>query len=81
MISECMNPNCRKQLIYLRSGRVIRMVRVERERVLVEHFWLCGDCYAGYDFSFAPDGKVSIAKRFAPVPVVRESPGALTLVA
>jgi hypothetical protein len=63
MISQCMNPECRKELHYLRSGRVIRTTRRIGTEVQVEHFWLCGECHAGYDFLFAKDGRVSLASR------------------
>jgi hypothetical protein len=29
----------------------------------VEHFWLCGECHLDYDFLFAKDGHVSLARR------------------
>jgi hypothetical protein len=63
MISQCMNPECRKELHYLRNGRVIRTTRRIGSQVHVEHFWLCGECHAGYDFLFAKDGRVSITPR------------------
>ena len=44
MLSECLNPECRKELHYLRDGKVVRVVRQEEERIRVEHFWLCGPC-------------------------------------
>ncbi len=63
MISQCMNPECRKELHYLRNGRVIRTTRRKEEQVEVEHFWLCGECHAAYDFLFTKDGRVSLARR------------------
>ena len=63
MISQCMNPACGKQLHYLRNGRVIRTTHRSGEEIKVEHFWLCGECHANYDFLFANDGHVSLAKR------------------
>jgi hypothetical protein len=63
MISQCMNPKCRKELHYLRNGRVIRTTRRIDAQVHVEHFWLCGECHMDYDFLFANDGRVSIAPR------------------
>lgn len=63
MISQCMNPECSKELRYLRSGRVIRTTRRIGTEVQVEHFWLCGECHAGYDFLFATDGHVTLAPR------------------
>jgi hypothetical protein len=63
MISQCMNPECRKELHYLRNGRVIRTTRRIGTEVQVEHFWLCGACHQDYDFLFAKDGRVSLAAR------------------
>jgi hypothetical protein len=63
MISQCMNPECRKELRYLRNGRVIRTTRRIGSQVHVEHFWLCGECHADYDFLFAKDGRVSVTPR------------------
>ena len=63
MISQCLNPACRKELHYLRNGRVIRTTRRIGAEVQVEHFWLCGDCHIDYDFLFAKDGRVSLVPR------------------
>ena len=63
MLHQCMNPECRKELRYLRDGRVIRTTHREDEHVAVEHFWLCGECHASYDFLFAKDGHVSLGRR------------------
>lgn len=63
MISQCMNPECHKELRYLRSGRVIRTTRRIGGHVQVEHFWLCGECHLDYDFIFAHDGRVSLTHR------------------
>jgi hypothetical protein len=63
MISQCMNPQCRKELHYLRNGRVIRTTRRIGAQVHVEHFWLCGECHLDYDFLFANDGRVSVTPR------------------
>jgi hypothetical protein len=59
-----MNPDCHKELHYLRSGRVIRTTRRNGgAQVQVEHFWLCGECHENYDFLFANDGRVSLTRR------------------
>jgi hypothetical protein len=63
MISQCLNPACRKELHYLRNGRVIRTTRRIGAEVQVEHFWLCGECHMDYDFLFAKDGRVSLVLR------------------
>ena len=63
MITQCMNPACRKELHYLRNGRVIRTTSRTGATVRVEHFWLCGECHVDYDFLFAKDGGVSLVSR------------------
>jgi hypothetical protein len=65
-----MNPECRKELHYLRNGRVIRTTHRHGAQVKVEHFWLCGECHTSYDFLFAKDGHVSLTRRpnFAAAP-------------
>ena len=63
MIDKCSNPSCNKQLRYLRDGRVVRLLRREGDRTLVQHYWLCGDCYDAYDFVFPPGGDVVVEPR------------------
>jgi hypothetical protein len=63
MISKCLNPECGRELNYLRSGRVVRAVRQVDESTHIEHFWLCGDCSSKYEFSFLPDGTVTVSFR------------------
>jgi len=63
MLAECFNVACRRELRYLRSGRIIRVLRQGIDRVEIEHFWLCGACYVSYDFCFVEDGKPSLTKK------------------
>jgi hypothetical protein len=63
MITQCMNPECRKELHYLRDGRVVRTTRRTGPTIQVEHFWLCGECNQEYDFLYAKDGHVSLISR------------------
>ncbi len=69
MVSECMNPDCRQKLHYLRSGRVVRVVHCGGEQTIVEHFWLCGACLQRFDFRFAGQDHVSLMRRRLPAPV------------
>ena len=80
MISECMNPACRRELLYLRDGRVVRVVRSYQEQTEVEHYWLCGDCYLEFDFLFSGEDHVSMARRRKP-PMASGRPFRFTLVA
>jgi hypothetical protein len=63
MIDRCFNSNCRKRLDYLRDGRVVRVIRRKDDDLLIEHFWLCGACYALYDFEFTTEGAVKIREK------------------
>lgn len=63
MIERCFNPACRRKLDYLRDGRVVRVIRGKDENLSVEHYWLCGRCYATHDFEFLVDGSVTLRDR------------------
>ena len=63
MLHGCFNPECRAELRYLRSGRIVRAVRKDVDKMKVEHFWLCGDCHQTLDFTFAEDGTVSLVSK------------------
>ena len=64
MIDSCFNPTCRRELHYLRDGRVVRVIRGKEEDLSVEHYWLCGLCYEDHDFVFSEDGAVSIEAKY-----------------
>ena len=57
MIDRCFNPNCRRQLHYLRDGRVVRLITGTGSSQVIEHFWLCGPCFEEYDFALR-DGMI-----------------------
>jgi hypothetical protein len=40
MITRCSNPNCHRELRYLRGGRVVRVIRKTGGVPEIEHFWL-----------------------------------------
>lgn len=63
MINRCFNPECGRELYYLREGRVVRVVRDNGNQARLEHFWLCGQCSQSYDFAFSGDGLVSLKSR------------------
>jgi len=63
MINVCYNSECRKELRYLRDGRVVRIVHGNGDEARLEHFWLCGSCNSEYEFVFDPDGSVSLKHR------------------
>ncbi|HEX4067192.1 MAG TPA: hypothetical protein VHZ09_14310 [Acidobacteriaceae bacterium] len=63
MVNHCYNSACGKELLYLREGRVVRIVHGEGEEATVEHFWLCGSCSERYEFVFSSDGAVTLGSR------------------
>jgi hypothetical protein len=63
MVNACHNPECKKELHYLREGRVVRIVHGEGDAARLEHFWLCGPCCRMYEFVFERDGSVSLKVR------------------
>ena len=45
MVSQCANPDCGRELHYLRDGRVYRFVLSTKSGAKrLEYFWLCGEC-------------------------------------
>ncbi len=45
MFSQCANPDCRRELHYLRDGKIYQFVLSTRAGgKRLEHFWLCGEC-------------------------------------
>jgi hypothetical protein len=45
MVSQCANPDCRRELHYLRDGQIYQFVlSAKTGSKRLEHFWLCGEC-------------------------------------
>jgi hypothetical protein len=45
MVSQCANPGCRRELRYLRDGKIYQfVVSPKTGGRRLEHFWLCGEC-------------------------------------
>jgi hypothetical protein len=63
LIDRCFNPGCRRVLSHLQDGRVVRIMRRKDDDIPVEHYWLCGACYATHDFEFRADGSVTIREK------------------
>jgi hypothetical protein len=63
MIDACYNAECKKELRYLREGRIVRIVRSDGNEARLEHFWLCGPCSDAYEFVFDPGGSVNLKHR------------------
>jgi hypothetical protein len=66
MLNVCYNRECQKELLYLRDGRVVRIVHGDGDDARPEHFWLCGRCSRMYEFVFASDGSVGLKLRGRP---------------
>jgi len=46
MVSHCANPDCSRELRYLRDGKIYQFVLSPKTgSKRLEHFWLCGDCF------------------------------------
>jgi hypothetical protein len=44
MVSQCANPDCRRELHYLRDGKLYQFVLSPKTGgKRLEHFWLCGE--------------------------------------
>jgi hypothetical protein len=77
MDNKCANPDCNKQLHYLREGKVYRFETssspateshlAESHR---EHFWLCGDCSRKMFLEFTGGKGVSVVRSPARARVV-----------
>jgi hypothetical protein len=70
MINVCYNSGCKKELHYLRDGRIVRIIHGRGNEARLEHFWLCGPCSGEYDFVFETDGSVSLEHRPAEHPAL-----------
>jgi hypothetical protein len=45
IVSQCDNPDCRRELRYLRDGKIYAFAMSEANgSKSLEHFWLCGEC-------------------------------------
>ena len=45
MVNQCANPACKRELHYLREGKVYQFaLPTPTGSKRIEHFWLCGRC-------------------------------------
>jgi hypothetical protein len=70
MVSKCANPDCTKELHYLREGKVYlfevpngRRDENGRAEHHPEHFWLCGECARVMSLVHTGDNGVQAVKR------------------
>ena len=59
MVSNCVNPECTNEFLYLRDGELF----VVRSQHSVEYFWLCPECSVEYRVVYEPKrGALIVAK-------------------
>ena len=69
MVGLCVNPECGRELHYLRDGRVyLFQVATQSGTMRPEHFWLCGTCSATMKLDLSPAGEVKL------LPLPEENP-------
>src|SRR5260370_8242179 len=70
MVSQCANPKCRRELHYLRDGKIYQFVLpANTDSKRLEHFCLCGECSKGMILICVgqAEGKI-VGKDGAPIP-------------
>jgi hypothetical protein len=66
MVSQCANPKCRAEFLYLNSGKLFAQFHDSTHSSHVEFFWLCGNCENDPNFlSFLPLGARMVPQFFA----------------
>lgn len=66
MVSQCANPDCRRELHYLRDGKIYQFVLSSKTgSKRLEHFWLCGECSKNMILICVNQSDVKIARNSA----------------
>jgi hypothetical protein len=64
MVSQCANPDCRRELRYLRDGKIYAFaVSTGNGSESLEHFWLCGECSKSMRLTWLSPSEVKTARR------------------
>ena len=64
MVSQCANPECLRELRYLRDGRIYAFaVSAGNGSKSLEHFWLCGECSKRMTLTCLSQSEVKTASR------------------
>jgi hypothetical protein len=64
MVSQCANPDCRRELRYLREGKIYAFaMSAGNGRKSLEHFWLCGECSKSMTLTCLNQSEVRTARR------------------
>ncbi len=53
MVSNCVNPDCTNEFLYLRDGELF----VVKSQQSVEYFWLCSSCAKKYQVVYDGSGR------------------------
>ena len=61
MIGHCFNPECQKELQYLRQGSVFHWESGRGCGARSEFFWLCSSCSCQFDLRFDADERPLLA--------------------
>ena len=65
MMGHCFNPECRKELRYLRHGSVYQWERGVGRDFRSEFFWLCRTCSSVFALASADNGEPLLVPRGA----------------
>ena len=64
MVSQCANPDCRREIRYLRDGKIYIFVMSTRNgSKSLEHFWLCGECSKSMTLTCLKQSEVKTVRR------------------
>ena len=64
MVNQCANPDCRRELRYLRDGRIyLFALSTPNGDRRMEHFWLCGSCSKSLTLTCLNQSEVQIQPR------------------
>jgi len=67
MVSRCANPDCRRELRYLRDGKIYRFVLSPKTgSTRLEHFWLSGECFKNMTLICVNQSEVKTARKERP---------------
>jgi hypothetical protein len=64
MVSQCANPDCRRELRYLCDGKIYAFaMSTGNGSKSLGHFWLCGECSESMTLTCLNQSEVKIARR------------------
>jgi hypothetical protein len=64
MVSQCANPDCRRELRYLRDGKIYAFATSSGNgSKSLEHFWLFGECSKSMTLTCLKQSEVKTVRR------------------